>query len=284
MIKHLSVILFFSLFMAGCGNGSTSDKPLAGDSNTLNEPLIEGTWYKPNLDTNWQWQLQGDINTNYDVLLYDIDLFDANIDLIQLLKDEGKKVICYFSAGSYEAWREDASSFPSETLGNELDGWAGEKWLDIRHIALQDIMIARLDLAKTKGCDGVEPDNVDGYSNNTGFVLNENNQLFYNKFLANEAHKRGLSIGLKNDLDQIRVLEPFFDFSVNEQCHQYNECSLLQPFIENNKPVFNAEYAQKYIDNTNNARDSLCMDANAMEFKTLILPIVLDDSLRFSCD
>jgi len=69
---------------------------------------------------------------------------------------------------------------------------------------------------KEKGCDGVEPDNVDGYTNDTGFNLTSNDQIQYNKFLANEAHQRGLSIGLKNNLDQIEVLEPFFDFAVNE--------------------------------------------------------------------
>jgi len=137
---------------------------------------------------------------------------------------------------------------------------------------------------KEKGCDGVEPDNVDGYTNDTGFNLTSNDQIQYNKFLANEAHQRGLSIGLKNNLDQIEVLEPFFDFAVNEQCHEYTECNLLLPFIENNKPVFNAEYDDIYVDNTNNARNLLCDDANAMEFKTLILPMDLDDSFRFSCD
>ena len=32
-----------------------------------------------------------------------------------------------------------------------------------------------------------------------------------------------------------------FDFAVNEQCHQYNECESLTPFTEQNKAVFNAE-------------------------------------------
>ena len=72
----------------------------------------------------------------------------------------------------------------------------------------------------------------DGYSNDTGFSLTFENQLNYNKMLAEEAHKRGLSIALKNDLSQIKQLEPYFDFAINEQCHQYNECSLLTPFIK----------------------------------------------------
>jgi hypothetical protein len=236
------------------------------------------------LNTNWQWQLQGEVNKDYNVVLYDIDLFDSNASIIDSLQNEGKKVICYFSAGSYEEWRSDANNFPKESLGNNLDGWEDERWLDIRHEAIREIMKERLDLAKEKGCDGVEPDNVDGYSNNTGFDLTSDDQIQYNKFLANEAHQRGLSIGLKNDLDQIEILEQFFDFAVNEQCHEYDECALLQPFVVHSKPVFNVEYADQYVNNTNEARDTLCNDANIENFRTLVLPLLLDDSFRYSCN
>jgi hypothetical protein len=108
--------------------------------------------------------------------------------------------------------------------------------------------------------------------------------LAYNKFIANEAHKRGLSVGLKNDLDQIIELEEYYDFSVNEQCHEYNECDKMQPFINANKPVFNAEYLQAYVDNNNNERDNMCLDSIALKFRTLILPLDLNDSFRYSCD
>jgi len=240
-------------------------------------------WYRPDTNTSWQWQLSGTVNTSYDVEVYDIDLFDSDETLIRSLKESGRKVICYFSAGSYEDWREDKESFPAEVLGNDMDGWAGEKWLDISNDLLKPIMQKRLDLAKQKGCDGVEPDNMDGYANDTGFDLTADDQLAYNKFIANEARKRGLSVGLKNDLDQIAELEPFFDFSVDEQCHEYDECDKLQPFIDANKPVFNAEYAQKYVDNDNGERDSICSDAVNSKFETLILPKKLDDSFRYSC-
>ncbi len=241
-------------------------------------------WYKPDIYSSWQWQLMGAVNTSYDVDIYDIDLFDSNETLIQSLKDNGKKVICYFSAGSYENWRDDKDDFLNEVLGDNMDGWAGEKWLDISNESLKPIMEARLDLAKQKGCDGVEPDNMDGYTNNTSFSLSASDQLTYNKFIANEARKRGLSVGLKNDVDQIVQLEPFFDFSVNESCHRYNECENMQPFIDANKPVFNAEYAQEYINNSNGERDNMCADSINLQFKTLILPLELDSSFRYSCD
>jgi len=273
-----------SIFLIGCGSGSlSSQEEQKKIFDAAATPVTTGSWYKPDTNTSWQWQLKGTVNTSYDVEIYDIDLFDSNASLIQSLKSDGKKVICYFSAGSYENWRSDKDAFPASALGNILDGWEGERWLDISNEDLAPVMRARLDLAVKKGCDGVEPDNMDGYTNNTGFNLSADEQLAYNKFIANEARKRGLSVGLKNDIDQITELEPYFDFAVNEQCHEFKECDKMKPFIDANKPVFNAEYAQKYVDNHNGERDKMCSDANKLLFQTLVLPLDLDDTFRYSC-
>jgi hypothetical protein len=241
-------------------------------------------WYRPRVKTSFNWQLQGRLKTGIDARIYDVDLFDTSKKKIRELHRKGHKVICYFSAGSWEKWRRDADRFPDEVKGRKLDGWEGERWLDIRSPALRPIMRARLNLAKRKGCDGVEPDNVDGYANRTGFSLSAEDQLRYNRFLAREAHRRGLAIGLKNDLDQVEELLPFFDFALNEQCHQYRECDLLDPFIEARKPVYNVEYAKKYVENEDGARDRLCADAKARHFRTLVLPKQLNGKFRISCD
>ena len=108
-------------------------------------------------------------------------------------------------------------------------------------------------------------------------------QLAFNRFIANAARERGLCVCLKNDLDQIPQLLQYFDFSVNEQCHEYDECELLTPFIEAGKPVFNAEYEESYV-NDADAREALCEDARALDLSTLVLPLDLDGSFRFSCD
>ena len=68
---------------------------------------------------------------------------------------------------------------------------------------LGPLLEARMDLCRDKGFDAVEADNVDGYANRTGFPLTAADQLRFNRFLAAAAHARGLSIGLKNDLDQV---------------------------------------------------------------------------------
>lgn len=271
-----TLILLLTACGGGSGNGGT-------DNNEGLPPLTEGDWYRPAPLVTWQWQLTGTVNVSYAVDLYDIDLFDSSIDLIQSLQTANRKVICYFSAGSYENWREDAGAFQPEDLGNALDGWPGERWLDIRNQNVRNIMKARLDLAAQKGCDGVEPDNMDGYTNQPGLDFNAFDQREYNRWLANEAHTRNLSVGLKNDLDQISALVDYFDFAVNEQCFEYDECDALQPFISRNKPVLNAEYKASYVNDTMQ-RNALCVAALNQQFSTLVLPVNLDDSFRYSCN
>lgn len=200
-----------------------------------------GRW-RPAPGTTWQWQLTGPIDSSVDVQMYDVDLFDVPASTVAALQAQGRRVVCYFSAGAWEDWRPDAGRFPADVLG-ESNGWPGERWLDIRRLdALAPIMRARLDLCASKGFDGVEPDNIDGFSNDTGFALTAADQLAYNRFLADEAHARGLSIGLKNDVEQAAELEPWFDWALNEQCYQYGECAALSVFIRNGKAVFHVEY------------------------------------------
>ena len=268
-----------NLFILTLINGAKGE-----DMDILDKKVESSLWYRPTVNTSWQWQIGGTtLNSSYSVDLYDIDLFSTSKEKIKELQDSGKKVICYFSAGSSEDWRDDFDKFSPQTMGNGLDGWAGERWLDIRTQEVKDIMLSRLGIAKDKGCDGVEPDNVDGYTNSSGFNLTAQNQLDYNKFIAKEAHKRGLSVALKNDPLQVKELEPYFDFSVSEECHLYDECSSYLPFINANKPVFNAEYDIKYINNLS-LRVKICQEAKDFKIKTLILPLELDDKFRIDCN
>jgi hypothetical protein len=103
-------------------------------------------------------------------------------------------------------------------------------------------MAYRLDMCRDKGFDAVEPDNMDGYRNRTGFRLTAADQLRYNRLIAKLAHERGMAVGLKNDLDQIPQLVGDFDFAVNEQCAQYDECADTEPFIKADKAVLHVEY------------------------------------------
>ncbi len=284
---RLPAILVGSVFLSviatsGCGEDGGADPEDLFDAGPVFDagPPITGEWFVPTADMTWQWQLVDSINTSYDVDVYDIDLFNVSANEIASLQTMGKKVICYFSAGSYEPFRSDSGSFPEATKGNILDGFEDENWLDIRDARLLDIMAGRLDLAVQKGCDGVEPDNMDGYQNDSGFPLRGEDQLAFNRAIANLAHERGLAVGLKNDLDQILELLEYYDFSVNEQCHEYDECEALLPFIQANKPVWNAEYKESYVADSS----QICSAAQSLGLRTLVLPLDLNDEFRISCD
>lgn len=160
-------------------------------------------------------------------------------------------------------------------IGKTLDDFPDEKWLDVRRIdLLAPVMRARMDLAVAKGCDGVEPDNVDAYANDSGFTLTAAQQLAYNRWLAEEAHARNLSVGLKNDIDQVAALADVFDWALNEQCFQYNECSVYSEFTGRNKAVFGVEYQ--------GSPASFCPLANSLNLDWLKKNLNLD-AARQSC-
>jgi hypothetical protein len=234
----------------------TTTPPDAGTTNPPDAGPItppDGTIWMPKPGTTWQWQLQGTLDTSFNVQVYDIDLFSTSKETIAALHASGRKVICYFSAGTREDWRPDASQFPASAVGRDLPDWEGENWLDTRNSTVRSIMKARLDQARDKKCDGVEPDNVDGFTveksaGGLGFKspLTAATQLDYNLFLATEAHARGLSVGLKNDLEQVNDLQKSFDWALNESCGRFTECGDLKPFITANKAVFHVEYTEEW--------------------------------------
>lgn len=227
-------------------------------------------WWQPSVHTTWQWQLTGlPIDPSFDVDVYDIDLFDNEANTVAALHAQGRRVLCYISVGSWEDWRPDADQFPASVLGNDYEGWPGEKWLDIRQIdLLAPIMRARFDQCKAKGFDGIEPDNIDGYTNDTGFPLTYQDQLAYNLWLANEAHARGLSIGLKNDGDQVADLLPYFDWALTEDCFAQDWCQEVEPFVAAGKAVFAAEYTDELT--LNRFLNQVCPQATAMGLSAIL--------------
>jgi hypothetical protein len=281
MKRTLIVLLLVNLILSACAptsaltpaqaasapgatpTGSVANAPAPIASKAF-LPLVRGlrSYRVLSQKVSWQIQYAGEIDVNLDVDMFNLDLFDTSPNIIETLHQRGVFVMCYFSAGSYEDWRPDSSQFPSEVLGKDMEGWPGEKWLDIRRLdLLAPIMEARLNLAAQKGCDGVDPDNVNGYVNDTGFPLTYEDQTTYNLFLAQAAHARGLATGLKNDLGQIPDLLPYFDWILNEECFTYQECNQLLPFIQAGKPVFVIEYELP--------PQEFCPQANQMGFNAL---------------
>jgi len=123
--------------------------------------------WQPLPGTPWQIVLSSPVNAWKPMVpalsIYDIDMYGNNALNIQQMHLQGIKVICYFSAGSWEVWRPDAGLFPPQDLGRDLSGWPGERWLNTDSKDVRDIMAERIRLAAEKGCDAVDPDNMDGF-------------------------------------------------------------------------------------------------------------------------
>ena len=231
---------------------------------------------------SYQMQLQGPLNTEYAVDAYVFDLFDVSTQTIAAIKNSGAKAICYFSAGTHEDWRPDADDFAAEAIGAPLGDWPGEHWLDTTHESVKAVMSARIALAKSKGCDAVDPDNVDVHTQKSGFGISYAQQLDYNRFLATSAHDQQLAVGLKNNLEQLADLHSYYDFAINESCIRWNECDMLRPFIDANKPVFHVEYLG--VNGVGSPEfDEMCATTTALGIYSAVLPLELDDAYRFSC-
>ncbi|MFI9269738.1 endo alpha-1,4 polygalactosaminidase [Kitasatospora sp. NPDC052896] len=246
---------------SGSPSGSPAPSPSASAS-------ASGQYWHPTPGEAWQWQLSGTVDQSVDVPVYDIDGFENDASVVASLHAKGRKVICYINAGSWEDFRPDAPAFPQSVRGDG-DGWKGEKWFDIRQInVLEPLMAQRMDMCKAKGFDAVEPDLLDGYENDTGFPLTADEQLTYNKMIANLAHQRGLGVALKNDVDQVAQLVDYFDFSIDEQCAEYQECDELTPFIKQGKAVLHVEY--------NVPNSQYCAQSDQLGFSSMEKHLSLD--------
>ncbi|WP_432135300.1 MULTISPECIES: endo alpha-1,4 polygalactosaminidase [unclassified Streptomyces] len=259
----------------GSGDGGREGSPGASSppprpSSPAGSPSPPGArrvWV-PRPGLAWQWQLNGKADPGVDVPVYDIDGFENSAADVARLHRDGRKVICYVNVGAWEDFRPDADAFPRSLLGR-ANGWEGERWLDIRRSdALRPLMARRFDMCRDKGFDAVEPDLVEGYAADTGFPLTARDQLAYNRMIAGLAHERGLSVGLKNDLAQIPQLVDDFDFAVNEECAEFDECALLSPFIEAGKAVFHVEYEKP--------NSSFCAESRRLKLSSMRKNLGLD--------
>ena len=232
-------------------------------------------YWVPPKQLTWYWQLTGSPKVE-PVQATDMDGFDNSAATVADFHSLGQRVICYIDVGTWENWRPDASQFPSSVLGNS-NGWPGERWLDIRQLSvLEPIMTQRFEMCQQKGFDAVEPDNMDGYENSTGFPITAAQQLTYDTWVAQEVHSLGMAVFQKNDPDQASQLEPYFDGVIDEQCNQYSECSSYQPYLTAGKPVLNAEYQSSLY-------PSFCTTDEASGIMGALYSTALDGSVYEPC-
>jgi hypothetical protein len=258
---------------ASTSPGMTTPAPTTGTTAPTTPPSTPAASWRPAPGTTWQYQLSGGLDLSVDAEVYDVDWQETTAAQVAELHRSGRRVVCYLNAGAHEQWRPDAGSYPADVLGKPLDGWPGERWVDVRRLdVLLPLLARRMDVCVAKGFDAVEPDNVDGYANETGFPLTAADQLVFNTAVASLAHERGLSVALKNDVEQIGALEPVFDFAVNEECLVYDECAEYRPFTEAGKAVLHVEYSDP--------TPQLCEAVSPIRLSSILKNLDLDAALR----
>lgn len=192
----------------------------------------------------WQIQLSGALDTTIDVRTYILDV-ETPVSVIRGLHDAGRIVLCYFSAGTMEPFRDDASRFPASALGAPLADYPSERWVDVRDATVRAIMQDRVVAAAGAGCDGIDPSGLAAFQESTNLDFTRDDQVGYDRWLAGVAHGLGLSIGLvQADTALSQDLAADFDWAVLWTCVDTG-CAPASPFTGASKPVFLIEYGDE---------------------------------------
>jgi endo-alpha-1,4-polygalactosaminidase (GH114 family) len=265
---------------------ATTSTASAGTTATAGSAPSSGSWWRPVVGTSWQWQLTGKVDLSARAGVYDLDLFGTAASTVAAVHAQGAKAICYLETGGWESYRPDASRYPTSVLGRTMSDYPDERYVDLRQLTvLRPIIDARLDLCAQKGFDGVEPDIddsvVDVGAKGIGFAVTYADQLAFNRMVSQDAHARGLAIGLKNGISGEEPerfaadMLPLVDFAVNEECAVDGDvCAVLRVFTDSGRPVFHAEYLDDYPKSSTTryqqVLDAFCPGTSALAFSSIL--------------
>jgi hypothetical protein len=260
-----------ALVLSACGSG-----PIGQASNTV----AVAPW-RPAQDAQWQWVLDhplrlddpqdmgtawlnGDGQPAAPPTVFDIDGFANDAATVAALHSMGARVICYIEVGGLEPNRPDGATFPAASIGNPVDGYPDERYLDIRSPDVLRVVHARVEMCAAKGFDAVEPDLDDTYAEGTGFSLTQRDSIDFDTAVAARAHELGMSIALKNGDDPAfaEAMQPVVDFALVEQCFEFDSCDAYRAFVDAGKAVLEVEY--------NLRPDQFCAQAGALSFSAVL--------------
>jgi hypothetical protein len=245
MLNIKTVGMFITLLtLTTCKKNSNADDGL-NPTDPANPLGGKTTWWQPKAGVSFDWELD-DINSkaNFTGDVVDVDAFTTSAETVAALHAKGKKVIAYLSVGTLEDDRPDGSLLPAEVLGKKYTEWPHEKWIDIRQLdKIKPWLNSRINMILKKKFDAIEPDNLDGYTNTTGFPLTEKDAHNYMDYLITLAHENGLGIGQKNVPDVSADYAAKFDWVLTEDAFNQKWQLQVQPYIKLNKPVFAVEYS-----------------------------------------
>ncbi|MEV5628992.1 endo alpha-1,4 polygalactosaminidase [Micromonospora tulbaghiae] len=197
----------------------------------------------------WQWQLTTPVDTTVDADVFLLDPVTTTSAETAALREQDRRLVCHVRVGTYAADDPDATRFPAAVRGTAVPARPGSRFLDVRNWdALAPVLADRFRLCRGKGFGAVAFADADGYRHRSGYPLDFDDQLLFNRRLAGLARKLDLSPGLVDDVAQVAALAPDFDFAVNQECVRRRECAKLLPFVDAGKPVFHVEYTGEPAD------------------------------------
>ena len=186
---------------------------------------------------------ENEIKTESEVI--DLDVLDTEKEIIDKLHEDWKIVIWYINVGSIETYRKDYDDFPKNTVWKTYPWWEDENFLDIKNYEdFEHLILNRLDIAKEKWFDGIEPDNMDTYDNysETWFRILRWDMEKYLIWLSIETNKRWMFLIQKNAPELSKNMEKYFDWALLEGAFYNQFQNNFSNYIKENKVVFNTEY------------------------------------------
>lgn len=229
-MKFILTICFALLFiLPACRDKEPEKFPPKPDERLPNIPVPPAI---PVKKLSFAIQYKGPLNFEFckrDVVF--LDMFDYSKKDVTKCKKMGAIVYAYFSS-QYENWRPDSKEFLKQPniLGNKLDKWPGEKWVNTKSTKVREIMINRIIYAKEKGFQGIDVDNVDGYHFKTGYIYRKIDSANYVNFFIRTARKFDLKFSLKNAMALIPLTESA-DFYQNESCYSNNHKGRIECYL-----------------------------------------------------
>lgn len=276
-------------------------------------PPPPGSWWVPPANSEFQWYLGGEVSTPPTVAqlgtgktavdgdtppatnptVIDVDGIENTAADVANLHAAGDKVICYIEVGTAGNYGGAYTTYYNELktdgdLGNKLSGYP-ENFININASSAVDIVESIISQqCSAKKFDAVETDLDETFNNNegaTGFTITEANEVSYLTTLSTYIHSLGMG-WIAKDVDDtgdqafVNSVEPMADGVITEQCVQYGTCSLLQPFVNDGKAIFDAEYSWG---NSNKAKVCNTDAALGLDVNGTIFNANLDGTLRIPC-
>jgi hypothetical protein len=277
MRRALSALLIFGWLGPSCtgsegtllvrhdaGNaGTTSQSGAAGSGGSAGGSSTGGP-YVPPADASWQTRLDDAVDVGLEADFFYLDADLQNPADLEELHAQGRHYLCYLSAGSWESFRPDRDDFPERVLGNPLQNFPSERWLDVRDPAVRELMARRVIALAELGCDGIPPSSLSVHAADTGFDLTLNDALDYARWLAERIHASGMSAGLAAPAEMTAELWPSFEFALAVDCLARNQCSDFQVFVDAGKPVLHVEFGDEQ------SAPTLCRNTERLGFNALI--------------